>query len=29
MEICAELDHPFLIKMREGFETSNFFCMVF
>lgn len=24
-----ELDHPFLVKLLQAFETSHFYCMVF
>ena len=29
MKIGKEVSHPFLISMRESFETEGFFCMVF
>ena len=24
-----QLDHPFLVKLLQAFETSHFYCMVF
>lgn len=29
VEVCNDLDHPFLVKMIHAFETHNFYCMVF
>lgn len=29
MEVSMELDHPFLVKLLQAFETSHFYCMVF
>lgn len=29
MRIGQEVSHPFLIEMRESFETPSFYCMVF
>lgn len=29
MKICENLDHPFLVRLVEGFETESFYCMVF
>lgn len=29
VEVCTNLDHPFLVKMVEAFETQHFYCLVF
>ena len=29
MKIGQHVEHPFLILMRESFETQGFYCMVF
>ena len=27
--ICAQLNHPFIVKLNHAFETHNFVCFVF
>lgn len=29
VEVCTNLDHPFLVKMVQAFETHHFYCLVF
>lgn len=28
-DICARLNHPFIVKLNHSFETHNFVCFVF
>lgn len=29
VQVCNDLDHPFLVRMVHAFETDHFYCLVF